>query len=90
MIQQRVDSVTVPPDIGRIPHKIRTGFSSFTADQWKNWVLYFSLISMLDILGSDILECWRHCVQACRVLSSRQITIEKVLLGDAHLLQFCE
>ena len=90
VIQQRVDSVTVPPDVGRIPQKIHTGFSSFTADQWKNWVLYFSLLSMHDILGSDILECWRHFVQACRVLSSRQITIEKVLLGDAHLVQFCK
>lgn len=30
VIQQRVDSFVVPPDIGRIPHKIRSGFSSFT------------------------------------------------------------
>ena len=38
VIQKRMDNFTVPADIGRIPHKIATGFSSFTADQWKNWV----------------------------------------------------
>ena len=90
VIQKRMDNFTVPADIGRIPHKIATGFSSFTADQWKNWVLYFSLISMRDILDSDTLECWRHFVQGCRVLSTRKIRVEKVLLGDAHLVQFCK
>ena len=34
VIQERVDSLVVPSDIGRIPHKILSGFASFTADQW--------------------------------------------------------
>ena len=42
VIQSRVDKAVVPSDIGRIPHKIDSGFSSFTADQFKNWVIYFS------------------------------------------------
>ena len=87
VLQSRVDSVMTPPDIGHIPYKIRSGFS---ADQWKNWVVYFSLIAMRDILSNDVLEFWRHFVQACRVLSTKQLTKEKVLLGDAHLLQFCK
>ena len=45
VIQERVDTLIVPSDIGRIPHKILSGFSSFTADQWKNWVMYYSLIA---------------------------------------------
>ena len=90
VLQQRVDSMCVPPDIGRIPYKIRSGFSSFNADQWKNWVVYFSLIAMHDVLSNDILECWRHFVQACRVLSTKQISLENIQLGDAHLIQFCK
>ena len=82
--------MTVPTDIGRIPYKIHSGFSSFSADQWKNWVVYFSLITMRDTLSSDVLECWRHFVQACRVLSTKQISLDQVLLGDAHLIQFCK
>ena len=57
ILQHRVDSITAPPDMGRIPQKIRSGFASFTADQWKNWVLYFSLFVLHDLLDSDVLEC---------------------------------
>lgn len=44
IIQHRVDLATTPSGIGRIPNKISSGFSSFTADQWKHWVVYFSHI----------------------------------------------
>ena len=88
-IQEWMDKVTVPPDIGRIPHKISRGFSSFTSDQWKNWVIYYSLITMGNILSTNILECWRF-VLACRILCSRQLTMEQVMLADALLLHFCQ
>ena len=90
LIQDRVNQLMVPPDIGRIPHKIFSGFSSFTADQWKNWVIYYSLIALRGLLPSDVLECWRHFVLACRILCSHQITAEQVTLGDALLLHFCK
>ena len=75
ILQQRVDSITAPPDIGRIPGKICSGFASFTADQWKNWVVYYTLH---DMLNDDVFECWRHFVQACRVILAKHITVEKV------------
>ena len=34
-IQAIVDKFVTPVDIGRIPYKIASGFSAFTADQWK-------------------------------------------------------
>ena len=83
VIQERVDNLIVPPDVGRIPHKILSGFSSFTADQWKNWVMYYSLIALRDILSNDIFECWRHFVLACRLLCSKQLYMNQVILGDA-------
>ena len=43
-IQVHVDRFVTPPDVGRIPNKISSGFSSFTADQWKNWALIYSLV----------------------------------------------
>ena len=48
-IQERVNAFIVPSDIGRIPMKIESGFSKFTADQWKNWSMYFSIIAYLGI-----------------------------------------
>ena len=37
LIQERINKIVSPPDIGRIPNKISSGFSSFPADQYKNW-----------------------------------------------------
>ena len=44
-IQSKVDSFVTPNDIGRIPNKIASGFSGFTAEQWRNWTIIFSLSS---------------------------------------------
>ena len=90
LIQNRIDSCRVPSDLGRIPHKISSGFSSFTADQFKNWVIYFSLIALRGILQDDHLECWRHFVLACRLLSQHELTLDHVTLADGLLLQFCK
>ena len=53
LIQQRVDGMVVPPEIGSIPTKIRSGFSSFTADQFKNWVVHYSLIALEGLLSTE-------------------------------------
>ena len=42
LIQLRVDSFVSPSEIGWIPTKISSSFSGFTAEQWKNWTIYFS------------------------------------------------
>ena len=44
-----MDRSVVPSDIGRIPHKILSGFASLTADQFKNWIMHFSVITLRDI-----------------------------------------
>lgn len=89
VIQQRVDCITVPPGIGRIPLKIRSGFSSFSADQWKNWTLYYSTMVLFDILDAADLECWRHFALGCRLLCHRTLTKMQLQLGDLLIMQFC-
>ena len=83
IIQTRVNSCVIPAGIGRIPYKLKSGFAEFTADQWKNWVVYFSTICMRNIITGDELECWRHFVLACRVLCCKHLTKNDVKLGDA-------
>ena len=90
LLQKRVDQCLVPSGIGRIPYKIQSAFSSFTADQWKNWVNYFSLISLHDFLKGDHLECWRHFVLACRLLTKQTLSSQDILLADALIIQFCK
>ena len=89
-IQDRIDRMVVPPDIGRIPNKIKSGFSKFTADQLKNWIVYFSIIALKGLLDSNDLECWRHFVLACRILSSKVLQLTEIQLADALLMQFCK
>ena len=89
LIQERVYSAVVPSRIGRLPLKIRSGFAFFTADQWKNWVNYFSLLTLRGFLLGDDLECWRHFVLACRILTKNSLSQTEVVLADA-LLQFCK
>ena len=77
-IQESVDSINVPADVGRIPRKIQSGFSAFKADQCKNWINIYSIPALFDIL-SDALQIWRYFVLACRIN-----------LTDSLLLQFCK
>ena len=89
-MQNFVDNMTVLCDVGRIPRKIETGFSTFKAEQYKNWIIFYSIPSLFDILPSEHLECWRHFVLACRILSQHKISRIELDLADALLMQFCK
>ena len=89
-IQSTVDNFCTPPDVGRIPYKIASGFCSFTADQWKNWTLIFSLVILKDILPNQHYQCWWIFVQACLLICSRAITQIKVADLDSFLIRFCK
>ncbi len=90
-LQSCVDDIITPPDLGRIPRKIASNFGGFTGEQWKNWIELYSLIALqrIESFPSDHMECWRHFVLACRLLSTPVISRTKLLLADALLLQFC-
>ena len=47
-----------PHSVGRLPLKIGTGFSGFTADQWRNWTVGFSAIVLRGVLPAEHL---RYC-----------------------------
>lgn len=80
-----MDSFVVPPDVGRIPSKILTGFSGFTADQFKNWFILFSIPSLFGILTGEHMACWHDFVLACRILCKHSLTIADINLSDALL-----
>ena len=58
--QKFIDFVQTPQHVGRIPFKISSSFSDFTADQYKNWTNIYSLMILKDILPTEHLECWQH------------------------------
>ena len=89
-IQTQVDRFVTPPDVGRIPHKILSGFSSFTADQFKNWALIYSSIVLKPILPEVHYQCWCMFVRACRLICSRAITQNNALELHDILISFCK
>lgn len=82
VLQDKVDSVTPPSKIGRIPRKIQAGFSSFTADEWKNWIIFYSVFALHDVIPTDDFRCWCLLVDSCRLLCQPVLTTGQV--DEAH------
>ena len=78
-----------PTNIGRIPLKIESGFSGFTADQWKHLVIIYSLICMKRYLTESEYLCWQKYVQAVSLFCSRMITHNNVTIADKLIHEFC-
>ncbi|KAL3858312.1 hypothetical protein ACJMK2_012906 [Sinanodonta woodiana] len=89
MIQEKIELIQCPSDVGKLPQKF-SSFGSFTADQWKNWTILFSVFALKDVLKSDDLECWRAFVLACKNLCTRTMKKSNVKLAQKLLLSFCE
>ena len=90
LIQKTVDSFVTPSDVGRIPTKIASGFSGFTADQWRNWTLLYSLCSLKPHLPHNHYNCWLLFVKACHILCRRSITSKQLDDADSFLITFCQ
>jgi hypothetical protein len=88
-IESKLKNTVVPPGLGRLPASIKPG-TFLTADQWKNWTLYFSVYCLTDVLPKPQLECWRKFVLACRRLIKHDITCDDISLADGLLLKFCQ
>ena len=88
-IEVKLKSITSPQGLGRLPSSINYGYF-LTADQWKNWTLYFSLICLNSLLPAPHLECWRKFVLACRKLYKFSITLDDIKIADELLLRFCK
>ena len=88
IIEERLKSTIVPPGLGRLSVSIRSG-TFLTADQWKNWTIYFSLYCLGDLLPQPQIECWRRFVLACRRLVKYTITNDDICIADGLLLRFC-
>ena len=73
VIQTRVDSIRAPSDIGRTPRKIASSFGGFTAEQWKNWVIVYSMFALRGILPQERYRCWQAFVLSCYFLCRREI-----------------
>ena len=56
ILQNRVDLINPPPNVGRLPRKVESGFPTFTVDQWKHWILIDSLYALRGVYQKEILN----------------------------------
>ena len=84
------DTFVTPSDIGYIPGKITSVFSCFTAEQWRNLTLIYSLCSLKEILAYRHCNCWLLFVKSTSLLCCRTITLQELDKADEVLMDFCK
>ena len=84
IVQERCELLHLPTDFGRILTKIAMGegFSGFTTDQWKNFIMIFAIPTMWDMLQECDRKILENFVRACNLLVCYIITTKS--LQEAH------
>ena len=75
-MQEWANKIKMPSDIGRIPNKIATGngFSRFTANQWKTFILIYATTITWDLLKDEDRKILSYFIQVCNILVCRIIS----------------
>jgi hypothetical protein len=89
-VEKRLEEMDVPPHLGRLPKKISANYGTYTAEQWKNWTLYYSLFALKDIINDRHLKCWQTFTLACRYMCKPILYQTDIIKGDGLLLKFCK
>jgi len=89
VIQEKAALLKFSYDVGRIPIKIGSSFSGFTADQWRTWTTIISPIVLKGVLHIEDLNCWLIFVNACRLMLTQIISLDTVSQADDYLVLFC-
>ena len=89
-VEERIREFDVGTGLGRLPHKISANYGCYTASQWKNWTLIYSLYVLDGLLPKEHLQCWQAFVLACKFLSRPVITLVELQKADLMLLLFCQ
>ena len=79
-----MNRIRVPSDIGRIPGKLDCGegFSNFTADQWRNFIIIYATVVLWEHLSDVDRQILTHFVKICQILVCRIMQLD--LLKEAH------
>jgi hypothetical protein len=83
-MEKQANEIKIPADMGRIPNKIATGngFSGFTADQWKTFILIYAIPLLWNLLNESDQKILGNFVRACSLLVCR--IIDNDMLNEAH------
>ena len=89
-LEKRIEQMDVPTDMGRLSKKISSNYGSYTAEQWKNWTLIYSMYALKGVIEDNHLQCWQTFVLACKYLCRSTVTTVDLERADLLLLKFCK
>ena len=74
-MQKRADAIKITSDLGRRPVRIATGegFSNFTADMWRTFIMIFAIPITWDFLDEIDRRILAYFVRACKILTSQEL-----------------
>ena len=88
-IQEGIDGIIPPINIGRIPSKISAGFAGFTAEQWMHWTIIYSPFVLRDYLPLEHYTLWCMFSKACSLICQPYVHAREVENADELLMSFC-
>lgn len=88
-LQHRISLFKVPAGVGRLPGRIGSRYGGFTAKQWKNWILLYSVVALKGMLPNDHMGYWLLYVNACKLLCKPTLKKEDIITADRFFFQFC-
>ncbi|CAI2195524.1 15763_t:CDS:2, partial [Funneliformis geosporum] len=88
VMQKRVDKIQVPTDIGRLSRRINIGegFSSFSADQWKTFILIYATTTTWDLLEEADQKILANFIRACSILVCRLVSKNDLIEAHQRLI----
>ena len=89
-MEKRIKEFDVGTGLGRLPHKISANYGCYTASQWKNWTLVYSLFVLDGLLPEEHMRCWQAFVLACKFLTRPVISALELEKADLMLVQLCQ
>lgn len=88
-IQDKMDSISVPARVGRLPGKIASGFSDFTAEQWMAWTIIYSPFVLKDFLPPDHFKMWCFFSLSCSLFCRPYLHRAELEEADKLMMKFC-
>lgn len=89
-LEKKIQAMDIPSSVGRLPAKISSNYGSYTAEQWKNWTLIYSLVCLKNILPEAHLSCWQTFVLACTYICKPVIFATELQVFDGLFVKFCK
>ena len=89
-LEEHIHLFDVGTGVGRLPHKIAFNYDGYTASQWKNWTLIYSMFCLKDLLPESHLRCWQTFVFACQYLCMPILSKTDILKADLLFVKFGE